>query len=69
MNVIVSAILGILVGMLLTLTLAIKRIADLVWERNDYRKRLIDAKSQIEKRDTLIKEIIKEPVKTNQVKN
>jgi hypothetical protein len=47
-----------------------KRVSDLVFERNYYKKALRDEKIKVEQRDVLIKDIIKESVTTtNQTTN
>ena len=65
MEVILSGILGVMIGMLLTSLFAMAKIADLTWERDDYRQRLINEKLKTEQRDILLRDILKELVKTN----
>ena len=65
MNIIISAILGIMIGMLLTSLFVMNRIADLILQRNDYRQRLINEKLKTQQRDIFLRDILKESVKTN----
>ena len=65
MPIIISAILGIMIGMLLTSLFVMNRIADLILQRNDYRQRLINEKLKTQQRDIFLRDILKEPVKTN----
>lgn len=65
MEVIISAILGIIIGIILTKLKTSNEIANLKWERDDYRQRLINEKLKREQRDILLRDILKEPVKTN----
>lgn len=65
MKVIISAILGIIIGIIITRLKTSTEISDLKWERDDYRKRLINEKLKTEQRDILLRDILKEPVKTN----
>jgi hypothetical protein len=65
MEVILSGILGVMIGILLTSLFATAKISDLTWERDDYRQRLINEKLKTEQRDILLRDILKEPVKTD----
>lgn len=65
MSIIISALLGFMLGGLATILLALNRIANLVEQRNDYRQRLINEKLKTEQRDILLRDIIKESVKTD----
>ena len=65
MEVIISAILGIMIGIIITRLKTSNEIANLKWERNDYRQRLINEKLKREQRDIFLRNILKEPVKTN----
>lgn len=65
MEVILSAILGIMIGMLLASLFAMGKISNLTWERNDYKKRLINEKLKTEQRDILKKE----PVNDRKINN
>lgn len=70
MEVILSAILGIMIGMLLASLFAMEKISDLTWERNDYRRKLINEKSKTEQRDILLRDILKkEPVNDRKINN
>lgn len=70
MQIILSSIFGVFIGMLLMGLISTKRVSDLVYERNYYKKALRDEKIKVEQRDVLIKDIIKEPVTTtNQTTN
>lgn len=70
MQIILSAIFGIFIGILFMGLISIKRVSDLVFERNYYRKALRNEKIKVEQRDVLIKDIIKESVTTtNQTTN
>lgn len=65
MKIIISAILGIIIGIIITRLKTSTEIADLKWERDDYRQRLINEKLKKEQRDIFLRDILKEPVKTN----
>lgn len=70
MQIILSSIFGIFIGILLMGLMTTKRVSDLVFERNYYKKALRDEKIKVEQRDVLIKDIIKESVTTtNQTTN
>lgn len=70
MQIILSAIFGIFIGILFMGLISIKRVSDLVFERNYYKKALRNEKIKVEQRDVLIKDIIKESVTTtNQTTN
>lgn len=70
MQIILSSIFGVFIGMLLMGLISTKRVSDLVFERNYYKKALRDEKIKVEQRDVLIKDIIKESVTTtNQTTN
>lgn len=70
MQIIIVAILGVFIGIILMGLMATKRVSDLVFERNFYKKALRDEKLKVEQRDILIRDIIKESVTTtNQTTN
>jgi hypothetical protein len=69
MEVILSAILGIMIGIIITRLKTSDEIANLKWERNDYRQRLIKEKLKTEQRDILIRDLIKEPVENRKISN
>lgn len=70
MQIIIVVILSVFIGIILMGLIATKRVSDLVFERNFYKKALRDEKLKVEQRDILIRDIIKESVTTtNQTTN
>jgi hypothetical protein len=64
MEVIIGALLGFFIGILCMGLMASRRVSDLIWERNYYKKALVDEKIKVNQRDVLIRDIIKEPATT-----
>lgn len=70
MQIILGILLGIFIGMLFMGLLSARRISELIYEKNYYKKALQDEKIKTNQRDILIKDIIKESVTTgNQTTN
>ena len=70
MQIVLGVLLGIFIGMLFMGLLSARRISELIYERNYYKKALKNEKIKTNQRDILIKDIIKESVTTgNQTTN
>lgn len=70
MQIIICTLVGIIIGIILTSLMSASKISDLVYERDEYRRKLVNEKIKTEQRDILIKDIIKESVTTgNQTTN
>lgn len=65
---IISAIVGVFIGIILTSLTVSAKTSDLISERDYYFKALKNEKLKVEQRDVLIRDIIKEPVTTTNQK-